>query len=93
MREVVEKMEDRREMVDMKVVGKPFILKSDEASFAPLVKKLKNYIGAGYGRDARLMMDWAEERAAQTITDEDLRIKLDIKRAYYPELRKPSTLI
>ena len=53
MREVVEKMKDRGGNVDMKNVGKPFAFKSDEATSATWVKKCKNYICAGYGRDAR----------------------------------------
>ena len=57
----------------MKNVGKPFTFKSDESTFAVWAKKLKNYLGAGYGRDARVMMDWAEARAAQPITDQDLQ--------------------
>ena len=62
----------------MKNVGKPFTFKSDEATFSVWVKKVKNYIGAGYGRDARLMMDWAEDRAAEPITD-------DILQAQFPD--------
>ena len=63
----------------MKNVGKPFTFKSDEASFSVRVKKLKNYIGAGYGRDARLMMDWAEDRAAEPITDAILQAQFPDK--------------
>ena len=49
--------------VDLRIVGKPFVFKGDEAQFSTWVKKLKNYFAAGHGRDARLMMDWAEERS------------------------------
>ena len=66
-------MQDRGGTVDTKNVGRHSIFKSDEASFATWVKKLKNYIAAGYGRDARRVMDWAEDRAAQTITDQELQ--------------------
>ena len=38
-------------------------------------RSLKKYIGAGFGRDARIMMDWAEDRAANQITDADLQAK------------------
>ena len=76
--EAIDKMDDKGGTVDMKNVGKPFTFKSDEATFSVWVKKLKNYIGAGYGREARLMMDWAEDRAAEPITDE-------ILQAQYPD--------
>ena len=63
----------------MKNLGKPFTFKNDEAVFSTWTKKLKNYIGAGFGRDARIIMDWAEERAAQVITDADLQSKFGDK--------------
>ena len=63
----------------MKNVGKPFTFKNDEAVFSTWTKKLKQYIGAGFGRDARTMMDWAEDRAAQVITDADLQSKFGEK--------------
>ena len=59
----------------MKDVGKPFTFRNDEAQFATWAKKLKNYIAAGYGRDARVMMNWAEDRAAHTISDQELQIQ------------------
>ena len=73
MKEVINKMEDRGGTVDMKNVGKPFTFKGDEAQFLTWVKKLKNYIGAGFGRDARLMMDWAEDQASTPITESSLQ--------------------
>ena len=67
--------------VDLKNVGKPFTFKGDEAQFSTWVKKLKNYFAAGHGRDARLMMDWAEERSSAPITDHDAQSKFADKLA------------
>ena len=86
--EDVDKMNDGSGTVDMKTVGKPFTFKSDEATFAVWVKKLKNYVGAGYGRDARLMMDWAEDRAAQPITDDDLQAQFSDKMSLVTRLEE-----